>query len=368
MFVNRNNTYNVLMMGPLIPPFNGQSIAFSTLVSGVKERCKVKVLDISNCESVFKNIFLFFLIIFNVLFVKYDKIYFTCSRTFFGSIRDVLLMSLAKFRGIFIVNHLHGSDFKSFYRDLPLLYQKLYYWCYSSIDATIVLVDGMQSEFLDFPNMKIFVVSNCYNKDLDKLPVHKERVCEEIRLLYLSNIMRSKGIMYLLYACDILFARYPKLRLNIAGSFLDDTDSTMNEITLDFMSIFESISIKYPNRIEYLGVCNGNPKLELLWNSDVFILPTFYKTEAFPISILEAMRAGNFILSTKHKFIPQIVDSNIGILFLPKSVEEIVSAIESVINDENAMMKCQNYNIKYSIEKYNEVKYIDSVCQVMKIL
>ena len=76
-----------------------------------------------------------------------------------------------------------------------MIYQKILFWSYSAIDTTIILIDGMEEEFLDFPKMKTIVIANCYSHELDDLPLVKVQKETEIHLLYLSNIMKSKGII-----------------------------------------------------------------------------------------------------------------------------------------------------------------------------
>jgi glycosyltransferase involved in cell wall biosynthesis len=201
---------------------------------------------------------------------------------------------------------------------------------------------------------------------LDNLPLVKAQNEAEIHLLYLSNIMKSKGIIHLLEACDIVFAKYPYLKLDIAGSLLEDSLSNLNDITNQFHILLLNLQLNFPGRIIYHGECKGILKSQLLWQSDIFILPTFYKTEAFPITILEAMRAGNYILSTNHRYIPQIVKKENGLLFEPNSSIEIVNAIEKIILNRDKMVQVQNYNISYVIENYNEAKYVKMTHEIIE--
>jgi glycosyltransferase involved in cell wall biosynthesis len=353
-------------MGPLTPPFTGQSVAFTTLANALEGKLNYKILNISNRNNLLSSFKLFFQIMTTVVFSNYEAIYFTCSRSFFGSVRDVLLLSLSKLKRIRVVNHLHGSDFRQFYNNLPKIYQRILFWSYSAIDTTIILIHGMEDEFVDFPKIKTIVIANCYSKDLDNLPREKEHNEIEIHLLYLSNIMKSKGIIHLLKACEVVFAKYPHLKLDIAGAFLEDSHSNLNEITIEFQYLLHDLQLKYPDRLIYHGECKGDLKSRLLWQSDIFILPTFYKTEAFPITILEAMRAGNYILSTNYRYIPQIVKKENGLLFEPNSSDEIVTAIEKVILNRKKMIQVQNNNISYVIEKYNEAKYVKTICEVIE--
>ncbi len=65
--------------------------------------------------------------------------------------------------------------------------------------------------------------------------------------------------------------------------------------------------IKNNNHIVYLGKTFGEDKVILLQKSDIFVLPTYYKSEAFPISIIEAMACENAIVTTNYKYLPDVV-------------------------------------------------------------
>lgn len=355
----------ILCMGPIAPPYSGQSVSFTLVTNAIKRRRKCIIINISKKDNVLSGILLSLTIIYRICFSKIEAIYFTCSRSFAGSLRDIILLSCARLKKIRVINHLHGTDFKTFYSQLPLIYKRIIHRCYLGVNTSIVLIDGMEREFEDFKSMKKVIVANCYSSSLDALPVVKQKYTDDIQILYLSNIMHSKGIIFLLKACDIIFSEFKDVNLKIAGAPLGDTYSTKKEIAKEFSLLFGNLKVKYPSRISYLGVSKGEQKNKLLWDSDVFILPTFYKTEAFPISILEAMRSGNYIISSFHKYIPQIVNSNIGTLIEPKSTQAIVDVLEYLLNNISEVRSIQNYNIKHAIKNYNEEIHVETLSKII---
>lgn len=360
-----NSIKKVLLMGPISPPFTGQSVSFTSVVNYFQQNSDVHVINISNKETISSGVILCFKIIFTVLDRSFDVIYFTSSRTFFGSIRDIVLIYSAKIKGVKVINHLHGSDFKSFFYELPLWYKNILFRAYSYIDSSIVLIDGMEEQYDLFPKMKKIVVKNCYNKNLDILPFTKEKKNDHLNLLYLSNIIKTKGIFELLNACKEIFFRFDNINLTIAGEIQGDSTSTLNETKIKFYSMIESLNMEFPYRIKYIGVCKGEQKINLLWNSDVFILPTYYKTEAFPISILEAMRSGNYIISTNFKYIPKIISNANGQLIEPKSSNSIVEAVEKILKNIVNLSIIQNQNIEFAINNYKEDKFISQISNII---
>ena len=65
--------------------------------------------------------------------------------------------------------------------------------------------------------------------------------------------------------------------------------------------------------------------------ADAFILPSY--AEGLPVSILEAMSYGLPILSTPVGGIPEIVTSQIGILFQPGDKQSIYNSIMTIMNN-----------------------------------
>ena len=92
---------NILVMGPLSPPFNGQSIAFTGLVTFLKQNSAVNLVTVINTSPRFElrfykflnTFFLSFKIIWTLFYGRYNVAYFTCSRTFLGSFKDLVFIN-----------------------------------------------------------------------------------------------------------------------------------------------------------------------------------------------------------------------------------------------------------------------------------
>ncbi len=357
----------ILLMGPTSPPYTGQSVAFTTIVEYYRKNEDFNCIEVnlSNKNGIIKGILLCLSISYQMIFNKIDLIYFTCSRSFLGSLRDVVLLSWAKIFRVKVVNHLHGGDFRIFYNSSSFLYKRILKWCYQGVSSSIVLLDGMKILFENFPRMKVDVVSNSYSLSLDDYPTIKQLSNGPLKFLYLSNIMESKGILNLLDAFEIILNDHLECQLTIAGSYMSDYISSEQEIRQKFELKYYFLKEKYPNKINYVGVVNGKKKSDLLWSSDVFLLPTFHQTEAFPISILEALRTGNYIITTEHNYLPDVVSSQNGRLIKPNSVNALTEVISDVIEFRNKLDDVQNYNINYAVSNFTESQYVKGVTQII---
>ena len=219
-----------------------------------------------------------------------------------------------------------------------------------------MLVEGMKSQFRDFKNMRIEVVPNFYDQELDNELIKKNN--GRISLLYLSNIMVSKGIFELIDAFEQLTKKNDNIILNIAGEYLADDYMTIKQIKNKFED-----KISQNNKIKYLGKIFGNDKIKLLQGSDIFILPSY--KEAFPISIIEAMASSNAVVVTSQKYISEVLTGKNGVLIQKGSVESLVNGIEFLMNDKQNLKKIQNHNKQEAKKKFSKQKYLKNLERIV---
>lgn len=352
----------ILLVGPLLPPITGQSLAFTRVYESFDSR-EIDLINTnlekqSNMKKSLNTLFIIFKIFLKIFFKQYDTIYFTCSRSLSGSLKDIVLIQLASFKKIKIINHLHGSDFYDFLHSSPIFYKKILINSYNKVNTSIVLLDSMKNQFKDFPNMNIEVIPNFYDDNLN-VDINEKNL-EEINILYLSNIIKSKGIFELIEAFKNINKTY-NIKLNIAGTFVSDENMNQNEVKNRFYELIEN-----EKNINYLGLVYGNNKIELLKKSDIFVLPSYYKSEAFPISIIEAMRCGNAIITTNYKYLPDVISEKNGFLVTTKSIDELAKAIERLILNKELLKQLQKTNIDEAKEKYSLEQYISNIKRVIK--
>jgi glycosyltransferase involved in cell wall biosynthesis len=357
----------ILLIGPIAPPVTGQSVAFTEFVSSLDPNfCYVINTNLTG-SNIFKkllfSLILCFKISFKVYFSKFDVVYFTCSRSFLGSFKDVALLFFVNKYKTRVINHLHGSDFKSFLSNSNIVYRRLLFHCYKKVDVSIVLLSVMVDEFIDFPSMDVYVVPNFYDKSLSSNNDYRKYadslISKPINLLYLSNIVYSKGIFDLINAYKIVKINNPSISLTIAGNFLSDELMSKKEVREEFYLSISSTDIKF------VGSVYGDEKRDLLCSSDVFVLPSFYTSEAFPISIIEAMVTGNAIITTKFKYLPTIVSPSSGLVVPTNSPLEISEALNFLINEPNCLAEMKKYNVSYSKLNFSHQNYIDSLNNIV---
>lgn len=347
----------VLLFGPLTPPYNGQAAAFTTLVNSINTSNRLLINTAKYRSRLLNTFYAIVLTFYFSVFYRFSVIYFTSSRSALGFIKDLPLILLGSWSGKKIINHLHGADFKSFYNNSGLI-KPLVKYVYQKVDLSIVLLDEMKFEYSDFPKMKLETVNNCYDSVFeDYLPIPDK----ELQLVYFSNLMKSKGILEFLEASLFLLDKHPFLKVKIAGAPLSDHIMTSDAIYLAFQTKYKKLREIFGQRIEYRGSVKGKDKLDLLSSSSIFVLPTNYPTEAFPISIIESMRSGNAIVATKHNYIPYFIKPQNGVLIPKNSVKGIIDGVDTLLLNPEKLIKIQKYNIEEARVKYCPLIYTEKI-------
>ena len=344
-------TKKVLLFGPYSAPVTGQQIAFSQIVNAFLPQNKT-LIDTTKFTKVrfFTTIYIFFSLFFKLFSSQITTVYFTCSRSKRGFVKDLFLLVFCRIKKVKVINHLHGADFTSFYEQSNTI-KRLINWSYQIIDTHIVLLEEMREQFYMFPHSNIQVVSNAYPKVfIDRLLDLKDR---KNQVIYFSNIMASKGIFEFLEVAKNILEKNEKVTFSICGLPMSDQLLPKNMVEKQFLKAVNTLQNKFSDRIQYLGLVEGKEKVSLLYSSSIFVLPTYYISEAVPISIIEAMKTGNAIVTTKHNYLPCFLNSENGVLVDPKAVDQLQKGIELFLNDSEKLEKVRQNNIKQAEELYS---------------
>src|SRR5690606_31956420 len=69
--------------------------------------------------------------------------------------------------------------------------------------------------------------------------------------------------------------------------------------------------------------------------SDVFLLPSYYPTEAQPLALIEALSAGTPVITTRHSGLPYMVQDGAQARFVPpRRPDAIAEAVESLLDKD----------------------------------
>lgn len=338
------------------PPIHGLSKAVDTLYSSyLVKKFNFEKIDITQNK-------LFFLNLIRLLKSDADLFYFTISQSKGGNIRDLIILNLLNVRQKKCLIHLHGGYYRNLIeKDIMSWQRKMNYIAMSKVEGAIVLSDSLKFLFEGMiDEEKIYVIPNCVDDNYlisDKefnVKLERLKKIQIKQVLYLSNFIKSKGYPKVLEMARLekenhLLTGERKLHFNFAGHFFDKQEE-------DF---FHEFICKYNlgDYITYHGVVNGESKRQLLKDNHIFMLPTRYPNEGQPISLLEAMGNGMFIITTDHAGIPDIVKDNVnGIVMLNDNVQSVYDKLNDV-----SFVKIANNNRNKIMNFYRERIYLENM-------
>ncbi|OIQ31056.1 MAG: hypothetical protein BM564_02250 [Bacteroidetes bacterium MedPE-SWsnd-G2] len=286
-----------------------------------------------------------------------DIIYLTPGQTFFGVLKYAVFILLARLLNKQIVVHIHGNHIGNEFHSLTGLKKKIFKALVSKSNKGIVLSESLTGNMTPFINSKsIYVLYNFVEDFLFEKPkAYKEEDSSVLRIVYLSNLMEEKGILDLLGGLKLLEEKGIAYEAKIAGA-IDKKQETQ--------LLRKMASLK---GTEYIGIVKGDQKKELLYWSNVFVLPTFYAMEGQPISILEAMATGNVILTTEHAGIPDVFKDEVNGFYVAKrSGKSIYDQLEFLSNNEQDIQRISEHNVIEANSKYKVNVFINKFVKIIE--
>lgn len=144
-------------------------------------------------------------------------------------------------------------------------------------------------------------------------------------LLFISNLIKEKGVFDLLDACVILHSRRIGFRCDFVGSHTDISPDLINQYLQQY---------SLNNVVFFRGAKSGDEKKRFLLNADIFVFPTFYKNECFPLVLLEAMQYALPVVTTNEGGIADIVsDGQTGIIVKKNNPVQLANTLITLIED-----------------------------------
>lgn len=162
----------------------------------------------------------------------------------------------------------------------------------------ICLAKELVADIADYATTKPFIVPNGIadhgvRRRYDLLDNRK------IRILYLSNFTKSKGILILLDAIRIIAQQNSNFELSIVGRPYDITQEEV-EAYIKKNDIAKHVTL--------LGPQYDDQKFQTIGQHDFLVFPTFYENETFGLVLTEAMQCGLPVISTNEGGIPSVID------------------------------------------------------------
>lgn len=344
---------NVLAVGPLPPPINGSSLAFLESTTGLEEAsCDLSVIDISSAvadrggrptfQRALEYVRILVKMVETLIKKRPEALYLHAASSLHGLFRDAVVVSLARIAGVNrMVLHFQSGNVGEL-AERGLFTRAIMRRVYRRADVLLTLADELRQMFSFDPSLgaRVRVVPNCGPVVADRESQGKT-LGIPVRVLFLSNLIESKGWLTLLRAIPDMRESASRagrdLKVTFAGQFLTNTDDTEVQSAEHAREIFDRTLRDFglEEVVEYRGLVYGSDKNSLLRDAHIFVLPTRYNKEAQPLSIAEAMGSGAVVISSKYRGIPALVSDGVsGILVEEPTVASIAASFERLMDPD----------------------------------
>lgn len=337
------NNARVLFITPLPPPVHGssmvsQSIKESRVLNGVFEMDFVNLSTSRKMEEIDKRSWTLYArkalrfigayakTVWLLASRRYNLCYLAITCHGVGFLKDAPYVLLCKMFGRKIVIHQHN---KGMAKDVD---RHIYSWLLPMVyrNTKVLLLSWRL-----YPDIEKVVkrgqIMICPNGIIDTNinEPSAERHDDLPHILFLSNLIVSKGVLVLLDALKILKERGCRFVCDFVGGETKELDGRRFALEIETRGL-DGIAV-------YHGRKYGKEKEDFWRIADMFVFPTYYFNECFPLVILEAMMYGLPVITTDEGGIRDEVKDGInGFVVKPQDATALANAIQRILEDEKA--------------------------------
>lgn len=322
------------------------------------ETCRVKRSNKSEAQFNLKNIKNFldlYCCITKAIIDSSPQVLYFHTSIRLALLKDLLVIRHAKKKtGVKTVLHIHFAEYSKIMTGRKLLDDLILFFIKKYVDKIVFLSKETLEEFSvhGLDESKSVVIYNFSTVECtpDEQKYAVENTNEKCKFLFIGSIDKRKGI------CDILecLAKCDSpFELHICGGYRDE--ETKNRVK-GYISHMKSAVIEH-------GYVNGKEKKQLFLNSDVLVLPSY--GEGLPMVIMEAYHTGCAVISTSVGAIPEIVNETNGFIIEPGNREQLLDAMNTLMNDSQLLRQMKIANIKVS-KIFTLKKFIHDISDVCK--
>jgi len=327
-------------MVQLPPPIHGSSQIGVKIKEIIENKYpKSKFLNISLSPSSKKigifdvnKLLLYSRILFQLCFMlivyRPNLIYFAPTISGLGFYKDlfcVILIKIFKKHNTPLIYHLHNRSILGLIKKKSLNFH-LYTFFFKKTKV-IVLSKIFIDDVSTFVNLKdIYVLPNCVNDNFSFSKKDQDFTFKQniITFGFLSNLIKSKGILDLLDAARIIKMKGFNFNLLIGGS----------EVDLNYVDLSQHIkNYNLENNVKLLGPIYNSEKVNFFQKIDFFVFPTYYHMECMPLVLIEAASYSLPIISTNIAAISDIVTTENGFLINPRDVNLLSNQIIQLLTN-----------------------------------
>lgn len=344
-----NKSKKILFLLHVPPPVHGSSIvglsikesltinkAFECNYINLLASKNVAETGNVNLKKIFEFVITLGQVLWSIICNRPHLCYLALTATGAAFYKDLLLVALLKAFRIKRIYHLHNKGVSL--NQYKTTNRICYHFVFSGAEV-ILLSDHLYADIQLFVSVsKVHICPNgivYQDRNINLTIKNQDKV---VQILFLSNLIVSKGVFVLLEACVMLKKKEIPFECVFIGGEGDLTAAQFNE---------RVIQLGLSDQVSYQGKKYGEEKNQAFLEADIFAFPTY--EDCFPLVLLEAMSYSLPVVSTFDGGIPDIVENGItGFLVSQQDAVALADKLELLI---------QNPGLRLSMRAAGRKKY-----------
>lgn len=362
----------ILFILHLPPPIHGAAMVgkyiYDSELINSKFSCSYINLTMANgLEDIgkmgFRKIWRFCVLLFRtwkkVRLISPNLVYVTPNAKGGAFFKEFAIVQMLKAMDCNVVVHYHNKGVST--KQDQWLYNTLYKRFFKGIKVILLGKSLYQDvkKYVKWENVRI--CPNGIPTDVRCKKADVRRVNAEPKLLFLSNLIESKGVIVLLDALKILKDKGYSFVCDFVGG---------ETIEIDAIRFGEEVRKRGLEGVAlYQGKKYGEEKDKALRQADIFVFPTYYDNETFGLVNLEAMAHSLPVVSTNEGAIPDVVEDGVnGLIVKQKDDKSLADKIELLLKDGGLRKKMgqagyEKYKREFTLEVFER-----RMCEILKQL
>ena len=208
----------------------------------------------------------------------------------------------------------------------------------------------VKSTILEEYKMNSEIVPMIYNgADISKCIVKTDYTAsDQIKILHVGRLTDVKNQSLIIGALKILSDKGYNLSLDMYGA---------GENKVLYSNLIKSLSLE--DKAHLRGLIDD--VFPIMHDADIFVLPSKY--EGMPMTLIEAMGTGLPIIASRVGGIPDMIDSSEDGILIEPNQDELVLALENLINDytlrkkigEHTRLKSHLFSAEVMVNNYSKL-------------
>lgn len=265
--------------------------------------------------------------------------------------KDFLIVMMLKAMRKKVIVHYHNKGVST--RQNKVIDNFLYRHFFKNLKV-ILLADTLYNDVRKYVKKEDVYI--CPNGIPETINI-KKRVHDGFNILFLSNMMREKGVWDLIDACKILKDKGLNFHCHFIGKWSDISEETFND-RINALGLQDCVNA--------YGAKYGEEKNDFFENTDVFVFPTFYHNETFGLVLLEAMQYSIPCISTDEGGIPFVIeDGKTGFVIEKHQSKILADKLVLLIDNPNLCNEMGNAGRKKFEQEFTLNQFEKKIAEIL---